>query len=382
MAPWRVALIISVFFFGMGYIAGSLSENRATANSLPSHPFDSVEDITPPASNIACLSRFKTSTYQETNLLPEWVREDLSAAGVSGPLTEGAWQKFIEETERKGMRRFEKSLGIPLACAVARIPSLTGNTLLQELISDHINATDASGLSALAHAVMDANPKTIDTLITMGANPNLTYIDRKGKEIDLLNLALRSRSSHKWANVEHLLSNGFSLDPPERYYFDLVNDPAMASRYLPGMLETMDMNTRLDENFSALEYGLRSNLSPKLVDRFLDNGVDLTHTSDDGLSVLQGVCLSKNVHNDQVKRMISMGADVNAVSAVTGQTPLHYAVRYNRPELVKLYLSHGAKPEVKDRRGLRPEDELDSLERKGAPPHEIAVLRDLLNKGL
>lgn len=43
---------------------------------------------------------------------------------------------------------------------------------------------------------------------------------------------------------------------------------------------------------------------------------------------------------ETVKKMIDMGEDVNKKSL--GMTPLHFAARYNRPEIAKILLEHGA----------------------------------------
>ncbi|AXT20699.1 ankyrin repeat domain-containing protein [Flavobacteriaceae bacterium AU392] len=44
---------------------------------------------------------------------------------------------------------------------------------------------------------------------------------------------------------------------------------------------------------------------------------------------------------DTVKKLISLGTDVNEKS--NGMTPLHYAAKYNRVEILKLLVENGAK---------------------------------------
>lgn len=53
---------------------------------------------------------------------------------------------------------------------------------------------------------------------------------------------------------------------------------------------------------------------------------------------------------DTVKKMIEFGTDVNATS--NGMTPLMFAARYNKVEIVKLLLQNGAKVNVKDEKGF------------------------------
>lgn len=53
---------------------------------------------------------------------------------------------------------------------------------------------------------------------------------------------------------------------------------------------------------------------------------------------------------DLVKKMIEYGADVNEFSS--GMTPLMVAARYNKVEIVKFLLAHGAKADSKDDKGF------------------------------
>lgn len=53
---------------------------------------------------------------------------------------------------------------------------------------------------------------------------------------------------------------------------------------------------------------------------------------------------------EAVKMFVEYGADVNETS--NGITPLMYAARYNRVEIIKILLSKGAKKELKDERGF------------------------------
>ncbi|TBX69133.1 ankyrin repeat domain-containing protein [Flavobacterium silvisoli] len=50
-----------------------------------------------------------------------------------------------------------------------------------------------------------------------------------------------------------------------------------------------------------------------------------------------------------VKKFIEYGADVNEES--NGMTPLMFAARYNKVEIIKYLLEKGAKKDVKDERG-------------------------------
>ncbi|WP_299441706.1 ankyrin repeat domain-containing protein [uncultured Aquimarina sp.] len=52
---------------------------------------------------------------------------------------------------------------------------------------------------------------------------------------------------------------------------------------------------------------------------------------------------------DTVKKMIELGSDVNEMS--DGKTPLMYAARYNRVDIIKLLVKKGANIKARDRKG-------------------------------
>jgi ankyrin repeat protein len=58
---------------------------------------------------------------------------------------------------------------------------------------------------------------------------------------------------------------------------------------------------------------------------------------------------------EQVKLLISEGADVNE-KTTTGDTPLHYAVRYGHEDVAELLISKGADVNAKSKFGYTPLD--------------------------
>ena len=52
---------------------------------------------------------------------------------------------------------------------------------------------------------------------------------------------------------------------------------------------------------------------------------------------------------EMVKKLIKLGADVNEFSG--GKTPLMYAARFNKTEIIKLLIANGAQLKLKDKKG-------------------------------
>ncbi|MCB1140373.1 MAG: ankyrin repeat domain-containing protein [Leptospiraceae bacterium] len=63
---------------------------------------------------------------------------------------------------------------------------------------------------------------------------------------------------------------------------------------------------------------------------------------------------ARQADNNQVRRLIQSGADINEAEPRSGLTPLHYAVRARNAETVQLLLQAGAQPSPTDYAGLSP----------------------------
>lgn len=62
---------------------------------------------------------------------------------------------------------------------------------------------------------------------------------------------------------------------------------------------------------------------------------------------------NENKHLKILKKLIKLGADVNA-HCINGFTPLHYALQYYNKDMVSVLLQHGADPNAESRDGWRP----------------------------
>ena len=87
----------------------------------------------------------------------------------------------------------------------------------------------------------------------------------------------------------------------------------------------------------------------------------LEHTDEHGNTLLY--LAARSGFYDTVEALLELGVPVNKVQ-VDGSTPLHAASFYGQGPIVELLLQCGADPTIKNRWGLTPEDEANSLEIK------------------
>jgi ankyrin repeat protein len=308
--------------------------------------------------------------------LPDWMRASLDAAGIREPLTPALWEAFLAKTEQRGIQRVEMETGYSLACMLSRVPDLRLSPFMMEVVKEKINEPDASGLTPLAHAALSGDPRTIEALLAAGADLYGVSFDESGRKMTLLNYALQATNKYGSFTVSYLMGKkGFTMEPAEDYFPDLMGNFLYQHQYLPQVIHQMDINTRYG-SFSAFELGLKSGMSTELIDAFLNQGVDVKGRAGDVTSALHMVSINKNFQPDQALRILSMGADPNAAMPQTLQTPVHYAVMYNRPDLLAVYMQNGGRADVKDRRGETPVDYLKWVRHKN--PEEIALLRNIL----
>jgi len=123
---------------------------------------------------------------------------------------------------------------------------------------------------------------------------------------------------------------------------------------------------------AALAFGLIANANT-MDERILPSNSDntiITITRD-----VSPFCQSISKNDiETVKKLIKMGENVNKFSG--GKSPLMYAARYNRVEMIKLLVEKGADIKRKDRRG---DTALVYAERSGATDAE-ALLREMKKK--
>lgn len=90
-----------------------------------------------------------------------------------------------------------------------------------------------------------------------------------------------------------------------------------------------------------------------------------------GTSDVSALCkFIANNDVEGVKKLLNLGENVNAYSG--GMTPLMYAARYNRTEIIKLLIAKGAKIKAKDSRG---NTALVHAQRSGAKKAEALLVK-------
>ena len=92
--------------------------------------------------------------------------------------------------------------------------------------------------------------------------------------------------------------------------------------------------------------------APEYMDRFIQMGAAVNVANDLGETLVHKACLNNSIRIILVNYLISHGVDINAANR-DGNTPLHFAVRMNREDLVTILLNAGAVASVRDRKACK-----------------------------
>ena len=90
-----------------------------------------------------------------------------------------------------------------------------------------------------------------------------------------------------------------------------------------------------------------------VVDKLLVYGANYYHVNKNGENLLHCAILSENI--DMLQRVMSLRPDVNHQDNY-GWTPLMYAVRIGKGEMIKILMEHGADPMIEDKNGKTASD--------------------------
>jgi ankyrin repeat protein len=281
-------------------------------------------------------------------------------------LSHGADPNIMAAKVPQGWARSEESLGGPLHFAVNK----GDGSMVSLLLSNHANLDLKSPYNetALDLAAEKGAIEIARRLLDAGASPNPEQT-HPGDKTPLY----RAVNLQNTNMVALLLARG--ADPNQRFYYD--GSPSENSYSAPfGVTPLMkaaslgyeaivklllqnkaDPNLKTDNSMTAFWYGFNRDASKVLIP-LIEAGADPNQLDSTGRLPLMGVAefdsFSSSTDRLAVARLlIEKGADVNARSPY-GNTPLHWAVLYKRPELVEYLLANKADVNVANKDGKTP----------------------------
>jgi len=134
----------------------------------------------------------------------------------------------------------------------------------------------------------------------------------------------------------------------------VCQEPVLDERIITGLLKYPGVDVRaqnLDGN-TPLHFFCEKFANPSCqdyIDQFLSMGADVNAANSFGETLLHKACLNNSIRIILVKALLEHHADVNKVNN-NGDSPLHFAVRMSRDDLVVLLLKHGADITIREKR--------------------------------
>ncbi|MFC1781833.1 ankyrin repeat domain-containing protein [Planctomycetota bacterium] len=196
--------------------------------------------------------------------------------------------------------------GTPLSYA-----SIRGNKDVIELLVDKnadINDTSDRGQTPLFKAVTNGQEDVVEFLITKGADTNV----KNSASTTALHIAARNGNIEI---VKLLIAGG------------------------------ADVNVKNAQDFTPL-YIAEQNDNTEIAELLRKNGAEESTPS------LLGALTNGDI--EQIKLLISQGADVNTKTGSQGQMPLHLAIQWGNTEIAELLIDSGADVSATNTRGLTP----------------------------
>jgi uncharacterized protein len=248
-----------------------------------------------------------------------------------------------------------------------------------------INQTDVDGTSALVVAIMNKHYTFAKFMLDRGADPNVT--DTSGRAalyavVDIRNEDWSAMPTRKLEDtypstdlIKDVLARGGKVD-------------AHLTKPLPGHSGMDSGDTTLDEGTTPLMRAARSG-DGAAMRILLEGGADPTLKTKEGNTALlfaAGVGYrdkfttgTESEALDALKVCADRGMDLNEANS-RGETALHGAATRGADTIIQYLAAHGAKLDVKSKRGFTPLDVAMGKDQFGLPvPHDstVALLRKL-----
>jgi ankyrin repeat protein len=236
----------------------------------------------------------------------------------------------------------------------------------------NLNLADPDGLTPMVDAIINGHYDAARFLLDKGADPNLA--DKTGRAalyaaVDAHTMPASNRPSPDESGneissldlVKALITRGGDVNvqlktqQPYRTKVDRGNDTMLTTGTTPLIRAAKAGDTEV------MALLLAKGADPKLVTR---NGINpIMAAAGLGTKEEDGVGRKKTEKEaiDSIELCLKAGGDINAVDS-RGQTALHGAAQKGWNQIVQYLADHGAKLDVKDKKGLTPIDAAMGLE--------------------
>lgn len=228
-----------------------------------------------------------------------------------------------------------------------------------------INATDRDGNSAVVLAIINGHYDVAGYLIDQGTDPNLAEVTGRTAlyaAVDFNTMPNDNRPTPKVIDerftaldpIEKLLDHGANVNvqlkkqAPYRAKLDRGDDTMLTTGTTPFL------RAAKAGDLPAMKLLLAKGADAKLATR---NGINPMAAAGLGTKEEDSTGRHKTEAEaiDAIRLCLENGVDINAVDA-RGQTALHGAALKGYDQVVQFLADHGAKPDIKDKRGLTPLD--------------------------
>lgn len=215
-----------------------------------------------------------------------------------------AIRKSLEETDFMETRQFTLIHKLALGLVTRSLEDQL------EISTAQINSQDSKGRTPLSWATLRNDQKTVETLLAFGADPNIC--DNSGNSC-----------------------------------LHFVRSPELCSALLDKKADVHIAEKTL--GMSCMQAVCKRSDDPKVIELLHSRGADVNFRDNDGETPLMNAIFKR--HSGAARRLIDLGADVNAANHSSHDTPIHFAVTFDHHEILPLLLRKGADPSIINRWG-------------------------------